>query len=342
MIARLKTCVMPGVTAILIAGCTAGPTAHQPARLLHKENGFLSNELISGGLSNLPRRPRPIRVAVYAIPDKSGAHKQGSDFAEISTALTQGAEALVMNALSLAGNSRWFELVERNELSSVLNERKITTAQDTEVRQRAHTRAERKRIAKERAELDTEVTALRAQVQREYEAARNADGTLPSTMPSFEQTLLNLENYSSKRRAAIDPEKPFSSFEGPASVRNLATADFIISGAIVAYDADTESSGSGVRFVNVGQRVQSRIDTITVNLRVVDVASSLILANSTVTQSVESRAVQGGALGYVTTNKILELESGAAINEPKTFALDAAFQMALLDLVTQMQKRSMW
>lgn len=329
-------------TALLLAGCTVEPTGYQPAQPLHEENGFLSNQLISGGLSNLPSRARPIRVAVYAIPDKSGAHKQGSNFAEISTALTQGAEALVMDALSRAGRGRWFQLVERTELSAVLNERKLITAQDTEARQRAHTQAERRRIAKETAEIDAEVAALRAKVQREYDAVRNSDGNVPANMPSFEQTLLNLENYANKRRAAIAAEKPFSSFEGPASVRNLATAEYIVSGAIVAYDADIQSGGSGLRIANIGQKIESRVDTITVNLRVVDVNSSIVLANSTVTQRVESRSVQGGALGYITSNKILEVESGAAINEPKTFALDAAFQAALLNLVTQMQARGIW
>ena len=47
-------------------------------------------------------------------------------------------------------------------------------------------------------------------------------------------------------------------------------------------------------------------------------------------------------MNYVSLNKVLEFETGYAFNEPKTFALDAAFQLALSGIISDMQRKSAW
>lgn len=325
-----------------LASCSEFPETPEPnarAALLANENTFLKGQ--TQNIAKLPRRTKPIRIAVYDIPDKTGANKSNNDFAEISRALSQGANALVIDALSRAGGGTWFAIAERADLQSLLNERSMASQQIIEARQRAHVRAERQRVSQAMTRLEEEIAQLRRQVGAEFAAAQK-NGQLPAGTPSYEQTLANIDALYNRRRSSIEGEKPFSAFEGSVPVKPLTTADYILSGSIVAYDSDIQSSGSGLRVMNIGGQKEVRRDIITVNLRVVSVESGLILSNKTVTQMVASERAGGNILSYITKNRVLEFEAGYAMNEPKTFALDAAFQKALLDNIVEMQARGYW
>ena len=76
-------------------------------------------------LAALPPPPQPVNVAVYSFPDKTGAHRPNSRYADYSSAVTQGADAIVVNALKAAGKGRWFNVVERSNLDHLLRERKL-------------------------------------------------------------------------------------------------------------------------------------------------------------------------------------------------------------------------
>lgn len=334
------TAVMVLVAAL--ASCSEFPETPEinaRAALLENQNPFLRGQ--TQNIAKLPRRSKPIRIAVYDIPDKTGANKSNDDFAEISRALSQGANALVIDALSRTGGGTWFAITERADFQSLLNERSLTSQQIIEARQRALVQAERQRVSQAMASLDEEIAQLRRQVAAEFAAAQK-NGRLPAGTPSYEQTLANIDALYNRRRSSIDREKPFSAFEGSVPVQPLTTADYILSGSIVAYDSDIQSSGSGLRVINIGGQKEVRRDIITVNLRVVSVASGLILSNKTVTQMVASERAGGNILSYITINRVLEFEAGYAMNEPKAFALDAAFQKALLDNIAEMQARGYW
>ena len=76
-------------------------------------------------LEKLPPPARPINVAVYSFPDRTGAFRPNDRYADNSRAVTQGANAVVVNALKLAGGGRWFNVVERSDLNHLLRERKL-------------------------------------------------------------------------------------------------------------------------------------------------------------------------------------------------------------------------
>ena len=67
----------------------------------------------------------PIIIAVYDFLDMTGQKKPGGNFASMSTAVTQGSYQLLIKALSDAGNGKWFRVVERTSLPSLLQERKL-------------------------------------------------------------------------------------------------------------------------------------------------------------------------------------------------------------------------
>jgi curli production assembly/transport component CsgG len=68
-----------------------------------------------------------LTVAVYQFTDKTGQRKQVPGIASFSTAVTQGADALLIRALQDVGQSRWFDVVERGNIDALTKERLIIT-----------------------------------------------------------------------------------------------------------------------------------------------------------------------------------------------------------------------
>jgi curli production assembly/transport component CsgG len=67
----------------------------------------------------------PIVIAVYDFVDMTGQKKPVKDFASMSSAVTQGSYQLLIKALQDAGGGKWFRVVERHSLASLLQERKL-------------------------------------------------------------------------------------------------------------------------------------------------------------------------------------------------------------------------
>ena len=67
----------------------------------------------------------PIIIAVYDFADMTGQKKPGGSFASMSSAVTQGSYQLLIKALQDAGEGKWFRVVERSSLASLLQERKL-------------------------------------------------------------------------------------------------------------------------------------------------------------------------------------------------------------------------
>jgi curli production assembly/transport component CsgG len=64
-------------------------------------------------------------AAVYGFSDKTGQRKPSDKLAQISFAVTQGAEVYVIKALQEVGQGRWFKVVERVGLDNLTKERQI-------------------------------------------------------------------------------------------------------------------------------------------------------------------------------------------------------------------------
>ena len=75
-------------------------------------------------LSLPPAKEKPI-IAVYKFLDKTGQRKQKGDAAMFSTAVSQGTETMLIDALKTAGNGSWFRVVERVGVDHLTRERQI-------------------------------------------------------------------------------------------------------------------------------------------------------------------------------------------------------------------------
>lgn len=86
----------------------------------------INPETVTGhALRWVPAPPRTIPVAVYGIADETGAFKPSDGGQTLSRALTQAPTPLLIKALHDAGNRRWFNVIERENLANLIKERQI-------------------------------------------------------------------------------------------------------------------------------------------------------------------------------------------------------------------------
>ena len=99
------------ISVILISGCSA------IAGNLTKESKYEEPEVVRNLNTEFHTMPAPATgqavVGVYGFSDKTGQRKPSSRMAQISTAVTQGAEVWLIKALQEVGDGKWFKVVER-------------------------------------------------------------------------------------------------------------------------------------------------------------------------------------------------------------------------------------
>ena len=76
-------------------------------------------------LRQLPPAEKMPVVAVYSFLDLTGQRKSVGGVAMFSTAVTQGASTMLIDALKTAGNGKWFRVVERVGIDHLTRERQI-------------------------------------------------------------------------------------------------------------------------------------------------------------------------------------------------------------------------
>ena len=77
-------------------------------------------------LVSLPEIDGPvITISVYNFLDKTGQRKPSDKFSQLSSAVGQGAEVWVIQALKDAGDGAWFKVVERVGLDNLVKERQL-------------------------------------------------------------------------------------------------------------------------------------------------------------------------------------------------------------------------
>jgi curli production assembly/transport component CsgG len=118
---------------LLLAGCGAADLYRKDPIAPASERPELTPQSeIGRDLLNLPPPKGKIVASVYAFRDQTGQYKAAPD-SSFSTAVTQGAGAMLVKALADSG---WFVPVEREGLQNLLTERRIVRALDTQSAQR--------------------------------------------------------------------------------------------------------------------------------------------------------------------------------------------------------------
>ena len=116
-ISSLKNIAIILLLSIFISGCSS--TMANKGHLKTQSIAFKELETIT------QPEGAPIIKAVYDFGDMSGQKKPGGNYASMSSAVTQGSYQILIKALQDAGQGKWFRVVERHSLASLLQERKL-------------------------------------------------------------------------------------------------------------------------------------------------------------------------------------------------------------------------
>ena len=112
--------------AAVLGGCALSQRAGQVVGVEHKPQP--AKEAMKKELDDVPAPAKGrLTVAVYSFSDKTGQRKAVPGVASFSTAVTQGADALLIRALQDVGGGQWFDVVERGNIDSLTKERLIIT-----------------------------------------------------------------------------------------------------------------------------------------------------------------------------------------------------------------------
>ena len=130
---------------------------------------------------------------------------------------------------------------------------------------------------------------------------------------------------------------------GAKPLMPMQFAGIIIEGGIVGYDTSTNSGGAGMRIFGIGKQTQWSSDTVTISLRAVSVNTGKVLSSVTVQKTILGTADSATALKFFdNATQAFEAEAGLTINEPGTYAVKAATEMAVVELIKEGQRKGVW
>ena len=146
-----------------------------------------------------------------------------------------------------------------------------------------------------------------------------------------------------KERQLIRNQREVYEGKDAKPLKPLTVAGVILEGGIIGYDTNIRSGGNGARFLGIGGSQQYRVDEIVISLRMVSISSGEVLLNVAVSKTIYSTQHNVSVLRFVDQGtRSLELESGAALNEPTTYAVRVAIEQAVYELIVEGEKKGLW
>ena len=257
------------VLIFLMGMCLSGCSTTMGNYVEMSQKPFIQNPATSDLLRGVPDLDQEkITIAIYDFPDRTGQRKPSERFSQLSTAVTQGPEVYLIQALKMVSDGDWFTVVERKGLGNLVKERQLVRS-----------------------------------TRELYDGEKNAGTVL----------------------------KP------------LIFAGLIIEGGVVSYDSNTVSGGEGARVFGIGASKQYRTDQVTVALRVIAVQTGEVLMTISASKTIASYQTGADVFRFFDLRtKALEIETGAAINEPTDYAIRSAIEYAVLKMVEQGEQIDYW
>jgi curli production assembly/transport component CsgG len=126
-------------------------------------------------------------------------------------------------------------------------------------------------------------------------------------------------------------------------LRPILYAGMIIEGAIVSYDTNKRTGGFAWRYLGIGPSTQYQEDMVTVSLRAVNVQTGEVIMTVNTQKSVMSVATSISTFKFFSQGKnAFENEIGSTTNEPGIYAVKAAVDLAVEELVYQGAAKGLW
>ncbi len=123
----------------------------------------------------------------------------------------------------------------------------------------------------------------------------------------------------------------------------LLFAGVLMEGAVVGYDTNIKSGGIGARYLGLGASKQYRIDSVTLSLRMVSVATGEVLIDVLVSKQIYSYGKSQDVFKFIEAGtELVELEGGDVENDSVTIALQRAIEDAVLEIIKIGYDRKYW
>jgi curli production assembly/transport component CsgG len=249
------------VMALIVSGCA--PTVKN----VKWDDPVVAGSHMEKKLKNLPALDGPIiTIAVYSFDDKTGQRKPNANFSQLSSAVSQGSEVWVIDALKRASEGKWFKVVERIGLENLVKERQL----------------------------------------------------IRSTR----------EVYDGDKQPSLKP---------------MLFAGLIVEGGVVGYDSNIETGGAGARYLGIGVTKQYRVDQVTVAMRIVSVQTGEVLLSVAVEKRIASYRTSADLFRFVDLGTVSqEAEIGNSLNEPVNYAVRAAIESSVVEMITKGERQGLW
>jgi curli production assembly/transport component CsgG len=249
------------VMAMVLSGCA--PTIKN----VKWDDPVVAGSHMERQLKHLPALDGPIiTIAVYSFADKTGQRKPNANFSQLSSAVSQGSEVWVIDALKRASGGNWFRVVERIGLENLVKERQL----------------------------------------------------IRSTR----------EVYDGDKQPSLKP---------------MLFAGLIIEGGVVGYDSNIETGGAGARYLGIGITKQYRVDQVTVAMRIVSVQTGEVLLSVAVEKRIASYRTSADLFRFVDLGTVSqEAEIGNSLNEPVNYAVRAAIESSVVEMITKGERQGLW
>ena len=153
---------------------------------------------------------------------------------------------------------------------------------------------------------------------------------------------VGLENLTRERQLIRQTREQYEGKDAKP-LRPLVFASLILEGGIIGYDVNTISGGIGARYLGIGPSTQYRQDQVTIVMRLISVQTGEVLLNVATSKTILSSAVGIDVFKFVDAGtRAVEIETGLATNEPVNYAVRAAIEAGVIELIQEGARKGLW
>ena len=146
-----------------------------------------------------------------------------------------------------------------------------------------------------------------------------------------------------KERQMIRQTREIYDGEKAKMLPPMTLAGVILEGAIVDYNSNTLTGGTGARWLGIGPYTQYTQDLVVISLRLVSVQSGEVLTTVTVEKNLLSTSEGVTALRFFNqATRAFEFDSSQTFNEPGNYALRSAIETAVVELIRKGEQQGLW